>query len=120
MTGQGDTSYVFFFFNDTATTEIYTFADFHHYPADCPTPDGNIDDFNNYLQVTKCELVSLADLRTESEKVRDTLAAYLNKLLSYGVSGFRVDAAKHIGETDLAAIESRLHRTVDGTRPYFA
>jgi len=48
------------------------------------------------------------------------VAAYLNKLIGYGVSGFRVDAAKHIGQTDLDAIESRLHRTVDGTAPYLA
>ena len=120
MTGQGDISYGGVHYSKYDYPGIYTFADFHHYPADCPTPDGTIDDFNNYLQVTKCELVGLSDLRTESAKVRDTLAAYLNKLLGYGVSGFRVDAAKHIGETDLAAIESRLHRTVDGTRPYFA
>ena len=120
MTGQGNISYGGVHYSKYDYTGIYTSADFHHYPADCPTPDGNIDDFNNYLQVTKCELVSLADLRTESNKVRDTLAAYLNKLLSYGVSGFRVDASKHIGQTDLTAIESRLNRTVDGTRPYLA
>lgn len=120
MTGQGNISYGGVHYSKYDYPGIYTFADFHHYPADCPTPDGNVDDFNNYLQVTKCELVSLADLRSESDKVRDTLAAYLNKLLSYGVSGFRVDAAKHIGQTDLAAIESRLHSTVDGTRPYLA
>ncbi len=120
MTGQGDTSYGGVHYSKYTYPGIYTSTDFHHYPADCPTPDGNIDDFNNYLQVTKCELVSLADLRTESNKVRDTLAAYLNKLLSYGVSGFRVDAAKHIGQVDLAAIESRLRNTIDGTRPYFA
>ena len=48
------------------------------------------------------------------------LAGYLNKLLRYGVSGFRVDAAKHIGQRDLDAIYSRLHDTVDGTRPYWA
>ena len=48
---------------------------------------------------------------------RTQLAGYLNKLLGYGVSGFRVDAAKHIGQTDLTRIESRLHRTVDGTVP---
>src|SRR5256886_8910860 len=120
MTGQGDISYGGVHYSKYDYPGIYTFADFHHYPADCPTPDGNIDDFNNYLQVTKCELVSLSDLRTESDKVRNTLGAYLNKLLSYGVSGFRVDAAKHIGETDLAAIEAKLNRTVDGTRPYIA
>jgi alpha-amylase len=48
------------------------------------------------------------------------LAAYLNKLLRYGVSGFRVDAAKHIGQPDLDAIYNRLHNTVDGTRPLWA
>jgi alpha-amylase len=36
------------------------------------------------------------------------------------VSGFRVDAAKHIPEADMQAIEKLLHRTVDGTRPYIA
>ena len=52
--------------------------------------------------------------------MRDRLASYLNKLIGYGVSGFRVDAAKHVGQTDLDAIYSRLHRTADGTRPYWA
>jgi alpha-amylase len=121
MTGQGDLSYGGVHYAKYDYTGLYNPADFHLYSsADCPTPDGTIHDFNNYLQATKCELLGLSDLRTESEKVRSTLAGYLNKLLSYGVSGFRVDAAKHIGETDLQAIEARLNRTVDGTRPYFA
>ena len=47
----------------------------------------------------------------------DKIAGYLNKLIGYGVSGFRVDAAKHIGQADLTAIYDRLHRTVDGNRP---
>jgi len=120
MTGQGDTSYGGVHYAKYDYPGLYTSTDFHHYPADCPEPDGTIHDFNNYLEVTKCELVGLADLRTESDSVRDTLAGYLNKLLSYGVSGFRVDAAKHIGQIDLAAIEARLQNTVDGARPYLA
>jgi alpha-amylase len=99
---------------------LYSSADFHHYPADCPEPDGTIHDFNNYTEVTHCELLGLADLGTESTYVRSTLAGYLNKLIDYGVSGFRIDAAKHIGQTDLAAIESQLHKTVDGEAPYIA
>jgi alpha-amylase len=120
MTGQGATSYGGVHYTKYEYPGLYTSANFHHYPADCPTPDGTIDDFNNYLQVTECELVGLSDLRTETAYVRNTLAGYLNKLLGYGVSGFRVDAAKHVGQVDLAAIEARLHRTVDGTRPYIA
>lgn len=128
MTGQGTTSYGGTTFTKYAYPGLYTASDFHSNPANCPVPptagttdrEGVIRDYNDRTQVFTCELSSLADLNTSSAKVRNTLAGYLNKLLSYGVSGFRVDAAKHIGQTDLAAIQSRLHRTVDGTRPYFA
>ncbi|QNK81890.1 alpha-amylase family protein [Nakamurella sp. PAMC28650] len=128
MTGQGNVSYGGVSYTKYNYAGLYSPADFHSSPADCPVPptagngdqNGSIADFNSYTQVFNCELVGLSDLRTSSNKVRDTLAAYLNKLLGYGVSGFRVDAAKHIGQTDLDAIESRLHRTVDGTRPYLA
>jgi alpha-amylase len=119
MTGQGDTSYGGVHYSKYAYAGIYTPADFHVPAGECPT-GGDILDFNNYLQVVKCELVSLSDLRTETEHVRATVAAYLNKLIGYGVSGFRVDAAKHLGQTDLAAIEARLRRTLDGERPYIA
>jgi alpha-amylase len=88
----------------------YTGADFHTYPNDCPVSSNQISDWNNYQQVTECQLSSLPDLRTETTKVRTTLAGYLNKLIGYGVDGFRVDAAKHIGHTDLAAIEALLNR----------
>jgi alpha-amylase len=94
--------------------------DFHFTTGECPSSDGGIQDFNNKLQVFKCNLVGLEDLRTETDAVQDTLAAYLNKLIGYGASGFRVDAAKHIGQDDLDAIYSRLHRTKDGVKPYWA
>jgi alpha-amylase len=128
MTGQGNISYGGVSYTKYNYPDLYSPNNFHSYPADCPIPppagsgrrEGDITDFNDYTQVFKCELVGLSDLRTETNYVRNTLAAYLNKLISYGVSGFRVDAAKHIGQTDLAAIESRLHNTVDGARPYLA
>jgi alpha-amylase len=120
MTAQGTTSYG----SSNAFTKydypgLYAPADFHT-NADCPEPSNTIDDFNDYLQVTECELVGLSDLRTESESVRTTIAGYLNKLLSYGVAGFRVDAAKHIGQADLTAIFQKLNRTLDGRRPFVA
>ncbi|GAA4742335.1 carbohydrate-binding module family 20 domain-containing protein [Amnibacterium soli] len=128
MTGQGTTSYGGEAFTKYSYPGVYSPSDFHSYPANCPVPPasgssdrmGSIRDFNDYRQVFDCELVGLSDLDTSKAKVRSTLAAYLNTLLSYGVSGFRVDAAKHVGQSDLAAIQSRLRRTVDGTRPYFA
>lgn len=120
MTGQGDTSYAGTHFTKYAYPGLYTPGNFRHYPGDCPQPDGTIHDFNNYLEVTQCELVGLSDLRTDTPYVRDKTAGYLNKLLSFGVSGFRVDAAKHVGQQDLSAIEARLDDTVDGTRPYIA
>ncbi|WP_090477599.1 alpha-amylase [Nakamurella panacisegetis] len=127
MTGQGSTSYGGRTFTKYNYPGLYSPADFHSSPANCPVAptgsgnqNGTIADFNSYTQVFNCELVGLSDLNTSSPKVRDTIAGYLNKLLGYGVSGFRVDAAKHIGQTDLTAIESRLHRTADGTRPYIA
>ena len=55
-----------------------------------------------------CELVGLADLDTGEPYVRGRIAAYLNDLLSLGVDGFRIDAAKHIPADDLADIKSRL------------
>jgi alpha-amylase len=128
MTGQGNLSYGGVSYSKYDYAGLYGPSDFHSYPADCPVPpdansgslEGSIADFNDYTQVYKCELVGLSDLRTESDYVRGRLAAYLNKLISYGVSGFRVDSAKHIGVADLLAIEARLHRTVDGTRPSMA
>jgi alpha-amylase len=119
MTGQGHVSYGGVEYTKYEYAGLYGNANFHHPGSGCPTT-GGIDDFNDYTQVFKCELVGLSDLRTETGYVRGRLAAYLNKLLGYGVSGFRVDAAKHIGQADLAAIQARLRNTVDGTRPYFA
>ncbi len=119
MTGQGTVSYGGVRYTKYEYPGLYTRANFHQPGSGCPTA-GGIDDFNDYTQVFKCELVGLSDLRTETSYVRDRLAAYMNKLLSYGVSGFRVDAAKHIGQVDLKAIQSRLRDTVDGQRPYLA
>lgn len=49
-------------------------------------------------------LVGLADLDTESDYVRQRIAAYMTDLLSIGFSGFRIDAAKHIYPESLSAI----------------
>ncbi|MFI0502008.1 alpha-amylase family protein [Streptomyces albogriseolus] len=67
-----------------------------------------ISNYGDRWNVQNCELVGLADLDTGEEYVRKTVAGYMNDLLSLGVDGFRVDAAKHIPAADLANIKSRL------------
>ncbi|HEY8373817.1 MAG TPA: alpha-amylase family protein [Pseudonocardiaceae bacterium] len=86
---------------------LYGWNDFHH----CGR-NGNDDivDYHDRWEVQNCELVNLADLATESEYVRDRLAAYLNDLLSLGVDGFRMDASKHMPASDIGAILGRLSR----------
>lgn len=111
MTGQGSVTYGGKTFSKYNYPGIYSSADFHNYPNDCPESDDQIHNWNDFTEVTKCELSSLSDLRTESDYVRGEIAGYLNDLLSLGVDGFRVDAAKHIGATDLAAIEGKLTRS---------
>ncbi|MBD9730890.1 alpha-amylase family protein [Streptomyces sp. H28] len=80
---------------------LYSSYDFD----DCTS---QITDYRNRWNVQNCELVGLADLDTGEEYVRRTIAGYMNDLLSLGVDGFRIDAAKHMPAADLANIKSRL------------
>ncbi|KAF9502592.1 glycoside hydrolase family 13 protein, partial [Hydnum rufescens UP504] len=88
---------------------IYQHSDFHHCGL---TPNDAIVDFGNEAQVELCQLVNLADLNTESEYVRQRLATHLNDVLSLGVDGFRIDAAKHIAPASVLNILGRLSRKV--------
>lgn len=97
----------------------YSSSNFHFDPP-CPNSDLSIKDWNNATQVQECQLLSLSDLYTEQDHVRTQLAGYLNKLEGYGVDGFRVDAAKHIAQADMAAILAKTNNTNAGVRPYVA
>ncbi|MEU8629299.1 carbohydrate-binding module family 20 domain-containing protein [Streptomyces sp. NPDC048669] len=85
----------------------------YDYPGLYSAPDmddctAQISNYQDRYNVQHCELVGLADLDTGEDYVRGKIAGYLNDLLSLGVDGFRIDAAKHIPEDDLANIKSRL------------
>ncbi|OEJ96516.1 carbohydrate-binding module family 20 domain-containing protein [Streptomyces thermolilacinus] len=95
-TGTGGSSYTKYNYPG-----IYSATDFDN----CTAEVTNYQDRGN---VQNCELVGLADLDTGEEYVRGRIAAYLNDLLSLGVDGFRIDAAKHMPAADLADIKSRL------------
>ncbi|MFJ3877943.1 carbohydrate-binding module family 20 domain-containing protein [Streptomyces sp. NPDC090077] len=96
LTGTGGSSYTKYSYPG-----LYSGADMD----DCRAEIANYRDKAN---VQNCELVKLADLDTGEEYVRGRIAGYLNDLLSLGVDGFRIDAAKHMPAADLANIKSRL------------
>lgn len=89
---------------------IYSVENFHN----CALTENNqIVNYADRAQVQTCELLGLSDLDTGSKAVQDTIVAYLKDLLSLGVSGFRIDAAKHISAQDLESIIAALPQ---GTR----
>lgn len=62
-------------------------------------------------------LLGLADLNTRRPYVRERIAQYFVDLLGIGISGIRVDAIKHIGPTDAAAIFGLLSTYMGGRLP---
>lgn len=72
----------------------YNESDFHRSCA--------INDYNNAYEVRNCELVGLPDLDQSIEYVRDRIVNFLNKLIDFGVAGFRMDASKHMWPSDLS------------------
>jgi alpha-amylase len=76
--------------------------------ADMDDCRSTISNYQDRADVQNCELVGLPDLDTGEDWVRGRIAAYMNDLLSLGVDGFRIDAAKHMPAADLANIKSRL------------
>ncbi|WP_328298310.1 alpha-amylase family glycosyl hydrolase [Streptomyces sp. NBC_00435] len=95
-TGTGGTSYTKYSYPG-----LYSGSDMD----DCRA---SVSSYTDRANVQNCELVQLADLDTGEDYVRGRIAGYLNDLLSLGVDGFRIDAAKHMPAADLANIKGRL------------
>ncbi len=57
---------------------------------------GKVTNWSDRNQVTHGD-IGMQDLKTEDSYVQNVVKNYLNELKSIGVSGFRFDAAKHIG-----------------------
>ena len=84
----------------------YTASDFHCERSLNSWTDANI--------LNTGWLSGLTDLNTEKEYVQQRIADYITDMLSMGVSGIRVDAAKHIAPNDLAAIFKKLKDNLGG------
>jgi alpha-amylase len=79
----------------------YTVDDFHQCGRN---EDDRIANYQDLYEVQNCQLGTLDDIDTGKPEVQARIAAYLNDLLSLGVAGFRIDAAKHMAHDDLHAI----------------
>ena len=84
----------------------YTASDFHCERSLNSWTDG---DLLNYGWLT-----GLTDLNTEKEYVQQRIADYITDLLTMGVSGIRIDAAKHINPYYLAKIFKKLKDNLGG------
>lgn len=74
----------------------------------------SLNSWNDPFQLNYGWLSGLTDLDTESDYVRERIAAYFTDLLSIGFSGFRIDAAKHVKPESLAAIFGKLKNNLGG------
>merc|ERR1712198_414060 len=90
----------------------FSSMDFHQ-------PYCEINDYGNVNEVRNCYLVSLNDLDGGKDYVRQKIADYFNDLVNIGVSGFRVDASKHMWPGDLEAIQGRVNDVPGGGKPLF-
>lgn len=75
----------------------------------CKSASGNIENYNDPEQVRNCKLVGLPDLLLSKDYVMNKIVDYMNNLISLGVAGFRVDAAKHMWPQDLSKLIGKLN-----------
>ena len=91
----------------------FSSSDFHPFCSIAST-----DYNNNTYNVQHCWLVGLPDLATEGSHVQSVIASYMETLVGMGVDGFRMDAAKHQQEDQLAlifnAVKAKYPTTLQG------
>jgi len=83
--------------------------DFNSKGNQCHSGSGDIENYGDANQVRNCRLSGMPDLNQGTDYVRGKIREYLNHLISLGVAGLRIDAAKHMWPGDLQAILSSLN-----------
>merc|ERR1719476_625860 len=92
------------------STPIYSARDMHN--SGDLRYNCQINDYTNAWEVQYCDLVGLPDLCTSCDYVQGKIASYINDMGSKGIAGFRVDAAKHIKNDELAGILGRVNSSL--------
>ena len=79
-----------------------------------------INNYGDANHVRTCALSGMRDVATDNPSTQDKIVdLYLKPLVDMGVYGFRIDAAKHMGYTDLASIANKLKSKVGKTVPMY-
>lgn len=115
----------------TLDNSTYTFPDVPYNQDDFNVPKGlcNISSgeilstsyVGSSYEVRYCNLLALADIYYGPDNDyygRTKVVEYLNDLISLGVAGFRIDAAKHMLPADLNGILDLLDDCTFGGRPW--
>ncbi len=87
-----------------AATETYPYFSSSDFHATCDIQASDYNSAAGRTNVQTCRLEGMPDLNSESSYVRGQIVNYMNALLTLGIDGFRLDAAKHQAATSLQAI----------------
>lgn len=98
-----------FSYNDRSYPGVPYNSSHFHGKGRCHSSSGNIENYLDRREVRNCKLVGLLDLDQGNDYVRDKITQSMNRLIQYGVAGFRIDAAKHMCPDDLEAIYGKLN-----------
>lgn len=97
-----------FSYNDRYYPGVPYNSSHFHGKGRCHSASGNIENYYDSREVRNCRLVGLMDLDQGHEYVREKFTQFMNRLIQYGVGGFRIDAGKHMWPDDLGAIYGKL------------
>lgn len=106
--GKGTGGSLFNFYGEEISYPVPFSSEHFNGKNQCPNKDLCIEDYNNKYEVRNCRLQGLADLDQGNTYVKGKIVDYMNDLISKGVAGFRVDAAKHMWPKDLKTIYEEL------------
>lgn len=83
----------------------FTADDFHE---NCYVDAGNDINMDNSTLIRNCWYLGLPDLDYNSVNVREKVKEFLNKLISFGVAGFRLQACMYMWPEDLVNLFNEL------------
>lgn len=104
--------------SSSLTYPNFSSTDFHPYCLITTADYNDTTDTTGTYDVQHCWLDNMPDLATENSHVQSQIENYMELLIGMGVDGFRLDAAKHQQEDQLAlifaAVAQKYPQTLEG------